>query len=31
MHTVNDEQEIVELSRLGVNGFYTDFCPGKMI
>lgn len=27
VHTVNDEQEIVELSRLGVNGFYTDFVP----
>ncbi|WP_342479111.1 phosphatidylinositol-specific phospholipase C/glycerophosphodiester phosphodiesterase family protein [Paenibacillus sp. FSL H7-0350] len=27
VHTVNDEQEIVELSRLGVNGFYTDFIP----
>lgn len=27
VHTVNDEQEIVELSQLGVNGFYTDFVP----
>ncbi|ETT80009.1 hypothetical protein C173_00050 [Paenibacillus sp. FSL R7-277] len=27
VHTVNDEQEIVELSRLGVHGFYTDFVP----
>ncbi|MFD1903723.1 hypothetical protein ACFSQ7_05745 [Paenibacillus rhizoplanae] len=26
---MNDEQEIVELSRLGVNGFYTDFVPEK--
>lgn len=25
MHTVNDEKEIVKLSRLGVDGFYTDF------
>ncbi|MEK4849612.1 phosphatidylinositol-specific phospholipase C/glycerophosphodiester phosphodiesterase family protein [Paenibacillus sp. FSL H7-0756] len=27
VHTVNDEQEIVELSRIGVYGFYTDFVP----
>ncbi|WP_342547696.1 phosphatidylinositol-specific phospholipase C/glycerophosphodiester phosphodiesterase family protein [Paenibacillus sp. FSL P2-0089] len=27
VHTVNDEQEIVKLSRLGVYGFYTDFVP----
>ncbi|WNS42748.1 phosphatidylinositol-specific phospholipase C/glycerophosphodiester phosphodiesterase family protein [Paenibacillus sp. MMS20-IR301] len=25
VHTVNDEEEIRELSRMGVNGFYTDF------
>ncbi|WP_340026056.1 phosphatidylinositol-specific phospholipase C/glycerophosphodiester phosphodiesterase family protein [Paenibacillus sp. FSL K6-1096] len=25
VHTVNDEKEIVKLSRLGVDGFYTDF------
>lgn len=27
VHTVNDEQEIAELSRMGVYGFYTDFVP----
>lgn len=27
MHTVNEEKEILELSRLGVDGFYTDFVP----
>lgn len=25
VHTVNDEKEISELSRMGVDGFYTDF------
>jgi glycerophosphoryl diester phosphodiesterase len=25
VHTVNDEKEILELSRMGVDGFYTDF------
>ncbi|MEK5239994.1 phosphatidylinositol-specific phospholipase C/glycerophosphodiester phosphodiesterase family protein [Paenibacillus sp. FSL L8-0470] len=25
VHTINDEKEIVQLSRLGVDGFYTDF------
>ncbi|KAI7261387.1 hypothetical protein KC345_g9756 [Hortaea werneckii] len=25
VHTVNDEEEITELSRMGVDGFYTDF------
>lgn len=25
VHTVNDEQEISKLSRMGVDGFYTDF------
>lgn len=25
VHTVNDEKEITELSRMGVDGFYTDF------
>ncbi|MNR41540.1 Glycerophosphoryl diester phosphodiesterase family protein [compost metagenome] len=25
VNTVNDEVEIVKLSRLGVDGFYTDF------
>lgn len=25
VHTVNDEQEISQLSRMGVDGFYTDF------
>jgi glycerophosphoryl diester phosphodiesterase len=25
VHTVNDEEEIKELSRMGVDGFYTDF------
>lgn len=25
VHTVNDDKEIVELSRMGVDGFYTDF------
>ncbi|MEK3717800.1 phosphatidylinositol-specific phospholipase C/glycerophosphodiester phosphodiesterase family protein [Paenibacillus sp. FSL R7-0333] len=27
VHTVNEEKEILELSRLGVDGFYTDFVP----
>ncbi|WP_150270351.1 phosphatidylinositol-specific phospholipase C/glycerophosphodiester phosphodiesterase family protein [Paenibacillus tepidiphilus] len=27
VHTVNDQKEIVKLSRLGVDGFYTDFVP----
>lgn len=25
VHTVNEEDEIRELSRMGVDGFYTDF------
>ncbi|MNI67089.1 cytoplasmic glycerophosphodiester phosphodiesterase [compost metagenome] len=25
VHTVNDEQEITKLARMGVDGFYTDF------
>ncbi|MBW4081578.1 glycerophosphodiester phosphodiesterase [Paenibacillus sp. S150] len=25
VHTINDEDEIVKLSRMGVDGFYTDF------
>ncbi|MEK5036077.1 phosphatidylinositol-specific phospholipase C/glycerophosphodiester phosphodiesterase family protein [Paenibacillus sp. FSL R7-0302] len=27
VHTVNEEKKILELSRLGVDGFYTDFVP----
>lgn len=27
VHTVNEEDEIRELSRMGVDGFYTDFVP----
>jgi glycerophosphoryl diester phosphodiesterase len=27
VHTVNEEDEIRELSRMGVHGFYTDFVP----
>lgn len=27
VHTVNEEDEIQELSRMGVDGFYTDFVP----
>lgn len=27
VHTVNDEQEISDLARIGVYGFYTDFVP----
>ncbi len=27
VHTVNDEDEIRELHRMGVDGFYTDFVP----
>lgn len=27
VHTINDEEEIRKLSRIGVDGFYTDFVP----
>jgi glycerophosphoryl diester phosphodiesterase len=29
VHTVNEEDEIRELARMGVDGFYTDFVPEK--
>lgn len=29
VHTVNEEAEIRELARMGVDGFYTDFVPEK--
>lgn len=31
VHTVNEEDQIRELSRMGVDGFYTDFVPEEQL